>query len=51
MAGRRSLIRDQDVVRAILAAPTSPTEGGGFMRGQMLEPKVVILRAWRETTH
>lgn len=45
------VVGGMDVVRAILAAPTSPTEGEGFMRGQMLEPKVVILRAWRETTH
>ena len=44
------VVGGMDVVRAILAAPTSPTEGEGFMRGQMLEPKVVILRAWRETT-
>ena len=44
------VVQGMDVVRAILASPTSPTEGEGFMRGQMLEPKIVILQAWRETT-
>jgi peptidyl-prolyl cis-trans isomerase A (cyclophilin A) len=43
------VVQGMDVVRAILAAPTSPTEGEGFMRGQMLEPKITILQAWRET--
>ena len=43
------VVEGMDVVRTILAAPTSPTEGEGFMRGQMLAPKIVILRAWRET--
>lgn len=42
------VVGGMDVVRAILASPTSPTEGEGFMRGQMLEPKIVILQAWRE---
>ncbi|WP_309629105.1 peptidylprolyl isomerase [Brevundimonas sp.] len=42
------VVQGMDVVRAILAAPTSPTEGEGFMRGQMLQPKIVILQAWRE---
>ena len=36
-----------DVVRKILAAPTSPTEGEGVMRGQMLQPRVRILTARR----
>ena len=44
------VVGGMEVVRAILASPTSPTEGEGFMRGQMLEPKITILRAWRETT-
>ncbi|WP_298162800.1 peptidylprolyl isomerase [Brevundimonas sp.] len=42
------VVQGMEVVRAILAAPTSPTEGEGFMRGQMLEPRIVILQAWRE---
>ena len=42
------VVQGMDVVRAILASPTSPTEGEGFMRGQMLEPKITILQAWRE---
>ena len=42
------VIEGMEVVRAILDAPTSPTEGEGFMRGQMLEPKITIVRAWRE---
>lgn len=36
-----------DVARAILAAPTSPTEGEGVMRGQMLSPIVGIVSARR----
>jgi len=36
-----------EVVRAILAAPRSPTRGEGVMRGQMLEPPVRILTARR----
>ena len=36
-----------DVPRAILAAPTSPTEGEGVMRGQMLSPVVAIVSARR----
>ncbi|WP_428149262.1 peptidylprolyl isomerase [Brevundimonas sp.] len=42
------VVQGMDVVRAILASPTSPTEGEGFMRGQMLEPKITIVQAWRE---
>ena len=42
------VVEGMDVVRTILAAPTSPTEGEGFMRGQMLEPKITIVQAWRE---
>ncbi len=36
-----------DVARAILAAPTSPTEGEGVMKGQMLSPVVPIITARR----
>ena len=36
-----------DVARAILAAPTSPTEGEGVMKGQMLSPVVAIVTARR----
>ena len=43
------VVGGMDVVRAILASPTSPTEGEGFMRGQMLDPEIVITQAWRET--
>ncbi|MBU1347330.1 MAG: peptidylprolyl isomerase [Alphaproteobacteria bacterium] len=42
------VVEGMDIVRAILASPTSPTEGEGVMRGQMLEPKIVITQAWRE---
>ena len=41
------VIEGQDVVKAILAAPTSPTLGTGSMKGQMLEPAVKILKAER----
>jgi len=36
-----------DVVKQILAAPTSPTEGEGVMKGQMLDPPVKILKMER----
>lgn len=36
-----------DVARAILAAPTSPTEGEGVMKGQMLSPVIPIITARR----
>ncbi len=42
------VVEGMDVVRTILASPTSPTEGEGFLRGQMLDPKIVIARVWRE---
>lgn len=38
-----------DVVRGVLAAPTSPTEGEGFLRGQMLDPRIRIISARRLT--
>ena len=41
------VVQGMDVVRAILAAPTSPTRGTGVMKGQMLEPVVVIRKAVR----
>ena len=41
------VIEGMDVVRAILTAPKSPTEGEGFMRGQMLDPRIRILSARR----
>ena len=41
------VIEGMDVVRTILGAPTSPTEGEGVMRGQMLAPRVHILTARR----
>jgi peptidyl-prolyl cis-trans isomerase A (cyclophilin A) len=41
------VVEGMDVVRRILAAPTSPTEGEGMMRGQMLDPRVRILTARR----
>jgi len=39
------VIEGMDVVRRILDAPTSPTEGEGVMRGQMLAPPVRIVTA------
>ncbi|HYC96755.1 peptidylprolyl isomerase [Brevundimonas sp.] len=44
------VVEGMDVVRAILAAPKSPTEGEGFMRGQMLDPRVRIVSARRVET-
>lgn len=41
------VVDGMDVVRKILAAPTSPTAGEGVMKGQMLEPVVRILSARR----
>ncbi len=41
------VVEGQDVVKAILAAPVSPTKGEGIMRGQMLEPAVMIRNAER----
>ena len=40
-------VEGMDVVKAILAAPTSPTEGEGVMRGQMLGPPVPVTSARR----
>jgi peptidyl-prolyl cis-trans isomerase A (cyclophilin A) len=41
------VVEGMDVVRAILAAPKSPTEGEGVMRGQMLDPRIRIVSARR----
>lgn len=41
------VVEGMDVVRRILDAPTSPTEGEGPMRGQMLSPAVTIATARR----
>lgn len=41
------VVEGQDVVKAILAAPVSPTKGEGSMKGQMLEPVVKIVAAER----
>ena len=41
------VLEGMDVVRRILAAPTSPTEGEGVMRGQMLFPRITIITARR----
>jgi peptidyl-prolyl cis-trans isomerase A (cyclophilin A) len=41
------VVEGMDVVKAILAAPVSPTKGEGPMRGQMLDPPVKILKAQR----
>jgi peptidyl-prolyl cis-trans isomerase A (cyclophilin A) len=43
------VIEGMDVVKAILAAPVSPTKGEGAMKGQMLEPVVKIRKAERVT--
>ena len=41
------VVEGMEVVRAIIAAPTSPTKGVGPMKGEMLEPAVRILSARR----
>jgi peptidyl-prolyl cis-trans isomerase A (cyclophilin A) len=41
------VVEGMDVVKAILAAPVSPTKGVGPMKGQMLEPAVRIRKAVR----
>lgn len=37
------VVEGMEVVRAILTAPKSATEGDGYMRGQMLDPRVRIV--------
>ncbi len=41
------VVEGMDVVKAILAAPRSPTKGDGVMKGQMLDPVVTIRKASR----
>lgn len=41
------VVEGMEVVRRILAAPTSATEGEGVMRGQMLAPRLAIRSARR----
>jgi len=41
------VVEGMEVVKAILAAPVSPTKGEGPMKGQMLEPAVKIVKAER----
>ena len=41
------VVEGMDVVKAIFAAPRSPTKGEGAMKGQMLEPVVKIVKAAR----
>ena len=41
------VVEGMDVVKAIFAAPRSPTKGDGMMKGQMLEPEVKIVKAAR----
>ncbi|HWL46670.1 MAG TPA: peptidylprolyl isomerase [Sphingomonadaceae bacterium] len=41
------VVEGMDVVRKILDAPTSPTEGEGVMKGQMLAPPIRIVTARR----
>ena len=41
------VVEGQEVVKAILASPVSPTKGEGSMKGQMLEPAVKITKAAR----
>ena len=39
------VVEGMDVVKAIFASPTSPTRGAGAMKGQMLEPAILIRSA------
>lgn len=41
------VVEGMDVVRRMLAAPTSPTEGEGVMKGQMLSPAIRLVTARR----
>lgn len=41
------VIEGMDVVKKILAAPVSPTQGEGPMKGQMLDPAVKIVKMER----
>ena len=44
------VVEGMDVVRRILAGPKSATEGEGFMRGQMLDPRIRIVSVRRVET-
>jgi len=41
------VIEGMDVVHTILESPTDPNAGEGVMKGQMLAPKITILKAHR----
>jgi peptidyl-prolyl cis-trans isomerase A (cyclophilin A) len=41
------VVEGMDVIRRMLDAPTSPTEGEGVMKGQMLSPPIKIVSARR----
>jgi peptidyl-prolyl cis-trans isomerase A (cyclophilin A) len=41
------VIEGMDVVHKILESPTDPNAGEGVMKGQMLAPKIAILKAHR----
>ena len=41
------VVEGMDVIRRVLLAPTSPTEGVGVMKGQMLAPTIRIASARR----
>jgi peptidyl-prolyl cis-trans isomerase A (cyclophilin A) len=41
------VVEGMDVVKAIFAAPRSPTKGEGVMKGQMLDPVIKITKATR----
>jgi len=41
------VVEGMEVVKAIFAAPRSPTKGEGVMKGQMLDPVVKIVKAVR----
>ena len=43
------VVEGMDVVRRIWTSPTSPTEGEGVMRGQMLMPRIRVITARRAT--
>ncbi|MGE0178817.1 MAG: peptidylprolyl isomerase [Sphingomonas sp.] len=43
------VVEGMDVVRRIWVSPTSPTEGVGVMRGQMLSPRIRLITARRAT--
>lgn len=43
------VVEGMELVRRILVAPTSPTQGEGVMKGQMLAPTIKIVSARRST--